>query len=380
MKRENDFDWDLRAAFPDMPEKCRDAALNAARSVREERKMKRITLRAALIAALIIVATTTAAMAATDALGWTDFFTLYDNTTVPRAAQEIMNATEIKTYEVGPLSFTVRQMLCDGRLAMAAADIRTADGSDALFCEDPYDILACNGENGKALAKRLNLPEDTTFLDAARQLDLPLYWPQFGFDMDQDYSAGEAMGDHLWNEDNSMTAFFMLYLDQEKTQDMVSLPAVLNFYLARIDLETGEPMADTVVHHQEPIEIPVQGVVAEKDFAPVAPFTLNGYTLLSVHAEQTVAGLYLDRAYEADEEAKKIYETAGPDETFDIVCDLWEGVWVQENGQGFPEGISLSGEYDDKDFPLLHFRDMISVDKMPDTLILETAGQQVTLK
>lgn len=380
MKRENDFDWDLRTAFPDMPEKCRDAALNAARSVREERKMKKITLRAALIAALIIVATTTAAMAATDALGWTDFFTLYDNTTVPRAAQEIMNATEAKTYEVGPLTFTVKQLLCDGRLAMSATDIRTTDGSEALYCCDPGDVLGCNGENGEALAKRLGLPESTTYVDAAKQLNLPLYWPRAILIPAEEYDGGEEMEDPLWNEDNTMTYFSMAYLDQDKTKELNALPTEILLRVSMIDPETGEEIESSVIRQREQIEIPVQGVVAEKDYAPVEAFTLNGYTLVSVHAEQTVAGVYLDRVYEADEEAKKIYETAGPDETFDIVCELWEGTWVQENGQGFPEGISLSGEYDDEDFPLLHFRDMISVDKMPDTLILETASQQVTLK
>ena len=381
MKQEHGFDPDLRPAFPDMPEDCRDALLRAARSVREERKMKKFTLRTALIAALLIIVTMTAAVAATDALGWTDFFSLYDNTAVPKAAQEIMNATEIKTFEVGNLTFTVKQLLCDGHLAMSATDIRTTDGSAALFCCDPGDSLGCNGENGSALAKRLGLPPETTYTEAAKQLSLPLYWPRAILIPAEEYDGGEGMEDPLWNEDNTMTYFSMAYLDQDKTKELDVLPAEILLRVSQIDPETMEEIEDTHTRivQREPIEIPIQGVISEKDYAPAEPFTLNGYALLSVHAEQTVCGLYLDRTYTADEKLRDVFEN-DPDATWDITLSLWKGEWLRENGEPFPGGISLTGEYDDKDFPILHFRDMISVDEMPDTLILETDNRQVTLK
>lgn len=372
---------DLRGAFPDMPQDCHDALLRAARSVKEENKtmIKRFPAKAILIAALILAVTMTAAIAATEALGWTDFFFGYYGTVVPQAAQEILNATEEKTYQVGPLSFTVKQLLCDGRLAMSAVDIHTADGSDALYCFDPGDALACNGENGKALAARLGLPEDTTYLEAAKTLGLPLYWPRAILQIGEDFSGGEAMEDPLWNADNTMIYFSMAFLDHEKTAGIDVLPATLLLRVSRLDPETGEEIEASVVRQREAIGIPVRGVIAEKDFTPAEPFTLNGYTLVSVHAEQTVCGLYLDRAFEADEEARKLFESPDSDE-WEIIDPLWSAVWRRENGVPYPEGMSLSGEFDSKDFPVLHFRDMISVDEMPDTLVLQYDEQRAVLK
>ena len=54
----NERDWEnlnLRDAFPETPQDCHDALLRAARSAKEEKKVKyvRFSLRTALIAALL---------------------------------------------------------------------------------------------------------------------------------------------------------------------------------------------------------------------------------------------------------------------------------------------------------------------------------------
>ena len=71
-ERETDA-LDLRGAFPDVPQDCRDALLRAARSAEEEQKMriKKTPVRVVVIAALILVLTMTAAAAA--ALGLNPF-------------------------------------------------------------------------------------------------------------------------------------------------------------------------------------------------------------------------------------------------------------------------------------------------------------------
>ena len=51
MKRDPD-ELNLRDAFRPIPDACRDALMDAARSVREEEKMKRFTFRTVLIVAL----------------------------------------------------------------------------------------------------------------------------------------------------------------------------------------------------------------------------------------------------------------------------------------------------------------------------------------
>ena len=83
MKREQSS-YDLRKAFAPMPEECRQALMDAARSVKEEKPTKRASSRAILIAAIIIVATMAAAFAATQ-LGWVDFFGSNYGVTVPQS-------------------------------------------------------------------------------------------------------------------------------------------------------------------------------------------------------------------------------------------------------------------------------------------------------
>jgi len=66
MKRETEL-LNLRNAFPDEPESCHEALVQAARSVREDEPVKKVTFRAVLIAALIIAAMMAVAVAANNA-------------------------------------------------------------------------------------------------------------------------------------------------------------------------------------------------------------------------------------------------------------------------------------------------------------------------
>ena len=93
MKREMD-PLKLRNAFEPMPDGCYNALMKAARSVKEERTVKRAALRTIAIAACIILAAMAAAVAAGSILGWNDFFKLYHNVAVPQTAQEIMAASQ----------------------------------------------------------------------------------------------------------------------------------------------------------------------------------------------------------------------------------------------------------------------------------------------
>ena len=76
MKRDME-NLNLQDAFKPTPDKCRDALMTAARSVREEEPVRRITVRAVLITACIILATMAIAIAATKTLGWGDFFEIF---------------------------------------------------------------------------------------------------------------------------------------------------------------------------------------------------------------------------------------------------------------------------------------------------------------
>ena len=71
------------------------------------------------------------------------------------------------------------------------------------------------------------------------------------------------MEDPLWNADHTMTYFSMAYLNREKTAGTETMPAQLFLFVSRIDPETGEQVS--VIRQREDIEIPVHGVIAEKD-------------------------------------------------------------------------------------------------------------------
>lgn len=97
---------DLKKAFPPMPEDCKNALMQAARSVKEEEKMKRTVFRTGLTIALVLVLTMTAALAASH-LGLMDLIKRSSDTALPEAAQKILEESPKKTYEAGPLTLTL---------------------------------------------------------------------------------------------------------------------------------------------------------------------------------------------------------------------------------------------------------------------------------
>ena len=221
MKREQSS-YDLRKAFVPMPEECRQALMDAARSVKEEKPTKRVSSRTVLIAAIIIVATMAVAFAATR-LGWADYFNRYDNITVPKAAEEALVATQPRRYQVGPMTFTFNQLLTDARIALSSAEIHTTDGSEALYADDTNVYEAVDAISDTVL-NRYKLESGITWMDAARQLSLPLYGIRALIEVGEPYSAGESMEDALWNEDGSIVYFNMPLLLSKNVRDDLPRP------------------------------------------------------------------------------------------------------------------------------------------------------------
>ena len=79
--------------------------------------MKRFSVKTVLIAALVLIAGTAAALAASDLLGWSDFFSAFGyRIEIPRTARDILTATEEKTYRVGPLTLAFAVAKRQGRI------------------------------------------------------------------------------------------------------------------------------------------------------------------------------------------------------------------------------------------------------------------------
>lgn len=357
----------LRDAFPPMPEACRAALMDTARSVKEEEKMKRAALRTVLIVALIVIATTAVAFAAGNIFGWNEFFSaIFTDTRIPQKALEEMRSTQAREFTVGNITFTAQELFCDGRTVMSATEARTADGSDAVIVMDPFAGLNAIGENGKAYAAKLGVSEGMSGIDAARKLGVPLYSVRAILQLEEDQFTGDQMEEALWNEEGSMVYFSLVdSLKPEAIGD--TLHAKLFLRVTEYDTETAAELSREKM--EADIEIPVSPVLAERDYAPEEALAANGLTLEKVHAVQTAAGVYLETVFTAGEgvEQNAFYEL--PE------CD-----YRTAEGQPYAFGMNLSISYDLDAWPTASMTFLISEDELPEALTFRMGDSTVTLK
>ncbi len=351
MKREME-PMELRAAFRPMPEECRTALMAAACSVKEEKKMKKTGFRAVLIAAVVAISMMAVAFAAGSLAGWLDFLGGYKNVNVPQEAVDQMQVTEPISWQVGPMTFTVTEMLTDGHIAVSAVNIRMTDGSPALLCSEPFDTIGCNGENGKANALRLGVDPNTPYIEAAKQLNLPLYSARAILDIQQEYISGEGMEDPMWNEDGSVTYFSMIGLKEGAVRG--EMPAGFFLRAARIDPATGEE-AERWVDRDQVVTIPVCEELERCVYVPEKETVVAGQKLLKAEAVRYATGAYLTLTWEMDWMLvpEKAYE-------------LYEIELTDENGVLLPRGMNLSSTLA---FTITQEM-MLGVETLPDVITL----------
>ena len=368
MNKRNLETLNLRDAYPEMPQECRDALLFAARSVQEEKKMKKFTFRTLALTAALLLLTAAAALAAADALGWTDFFRIhYSDTRLPEAAQRVLGEQWNRhTFPLGPLTYTTHELYCDGHIAMASTEIRLADGGRALLAGDPSDPIGANGENGAALASRLGVAPETTWLEAAKQLKLPLYRVRAILEAPPALDGGEAWEDALWNEDGGMTYFSVPSLNGQAQGEKAAFQLYL--YAAEMDPATGEEK--TTLRSRENLDIFLEAPLAFCDYAPETGADLGGFALTSVHGELMPAGLYLTSTYTAPDSATR-------DQAIET---LYQAEWLDENGTPLPWGVILGGGVELESWPQVSMTQMLAADALPDTLILRVGSQEITVR
>jgi len=345
-------DLDLRSAFRPIPDSCRDALLHAARSVKEEKEVKRASFRAVIIAAIVIVAMTAVAFAAGSLMGWTDFFGYYDDIGVPQAAVDQMQVENTSAWQVGPLSFTVRELICDGHIALGSAVVTVTDGSEALLCTEPWDAIGANGDNGEAVAKRLGVSPDTSWVEAAKQTGLPLYRVSFMLEVDPAYSGGETMSDPMWNEDGSLTCFCMPALNPDAVRD--KLTAAVWMRVAPIDVDADEE-GEAWINREQTVTIPVAPVLETRTYIPEKETVIAGQTLRSVKAMRYVTGAYLTLEFDASQD---LYA--------DSIFGLYDVTLHDAQGTELPGGMNLSASLD----MVIRLRLMAGVETLPETLTL----------
>lgn len=364
MKRElNNLHFD-RADLP-IPQECYHALMDAARSVKEEEPMKRASFRAVLIAAIIIIAMTAVAFAA-DQLGWVDFFGSNYGVTMPKAAEETLIATKPQTFAVGPMTFTFNQLLTDGHIVLSSAEVRMTDGSEALIADDSNLNEAVDAISDVVL-KKYNLESGITWVEAAKQLHLPLYGVRALAEVAPEYVGDEAMEDALWNEDGSIVYFNMPALNQDAVKDELSV----TLYMA---VHPYDPATDEIKLNQwmnsEDVSLAVSPLLAERTYLPDGSAELNGMTLVNVKAEQYATGVYLTSTFTmpegktADEARDALYALA--------LCDA--------SGTELPMGLSLSGNANVDKLPDAALMTMTSLDTLPESLVITDGITKLTVK
>lgn len=360
---------DLRAAFPEMPDMCHDALMTAVRSVKEEEPVRKTTFRAVLIAAAIIVATMAMAVAASGLFGWTDFFAGYGNNILPDTARKIMSESwNTHAFTLGNVTFTTRELYCDGYIAMAATEITTADSSEALFASEPWDPIGANGDNGKQVAAQLGVEPSATWVEAAQQLGKKLYHVRAILEMPEDLMGDGGMEDPLFTE-NGLTYFSMAFMNGKAQGEKVD--ATLFLRVAEIDPATGEDVSKETA--REAIAIPLEAPMEQATYKPAAAFAPGGYTFTGARATLMPAGLYIYADFTAPVSVKT-------DTMPDDLYMLWGNespAWLDANGNRYPTGANLSSYLNIDNFPHVVYEDMLPLGEMPEKLILEVNGERV---
>lgn len=333
-------------------------------SAKEEEPVKKFTVSTALIVVLIVIATLTTALAASVLLGWTDFYSFE----IPKTAQEILNATEPKHYQVGPITFTVNELLTDGHIALCSATSHVTDGSSAVLSEEVYDAVGANGDNGEALAQKWNLSPDTRWIDAAHIMNLPFYRVSISVNVPEECHDGEDMGDAMWDEKGNCVSYYMAALNSLQVGE--TLPIKLHFQVWQYDPQSIEPQSifeDVVDEAKEmsywedtfEITLTVPAPIAEKTYMPEQPYDFeNGLTLNSVTAQQTVAGAYVVGQF-----------TLRDGFNFN---DAYSGEldFLDATGEEIPWGMAESGIIEYDQLPKVEWGAMLNLEVLPEEMVV----------
>ncbi len=368
MKRDMD-NLNLRAAFREEPESCHRALMDAARSVREERQtMKRYSFKTLIIAVIVAVSMLTTAFAASELLGWTDYFSRQGIHVTP-GMQNAMQM-EPKTYEVGPLTSTVQEAISDNRFALLSTQIATTDGSQALLTMFADDAVGAYNDSSRVLMNALGLEDKSQpFYEAGAAKGIPVYSVRAIIEVDEQYNGGEGMEDILWDAKANARYFSKHCLNTENIG--TELPITIFLRVAQHD-EKGEEIQKWMT--RETMTIPVGQVLEKKHYTPEKPYTVNGAELECINAELYITGAYLRCQW-------KLPDGVVNDENFfmwDYHSD--ELLLADGNFNVFERGISLSGAYDDTHWPIVKVEEMINVDALPEVIRVGDGTNEVIYK
>lgn len=361
---------DLQNAFWPMTDECHDKLTTALSGLREEKPVRRFTARTVLIAACIIVALMAVAYAAGRILGWTDLYSEFYNITVPDEAQQIMKDNGETSYVLGPATFTIGGLYCDGHMATVSANVRLAEGTKGLLCGESMDRMDEN-EDGIKLAKKLGVDPELSWSGAANELKLPLYSVRLALEL-PDGVLADCMESYMVNEDGSLTYFTMgAFADTFKEEKLDC-----QVYL-RVEEVTDLPDdCDETISEYKDISIPLGKPLKTAEYAVPEDVIVgyDDYRLDAVRAELMPGGLYLIAALTDPDEDKE--PVAAKADAWNLASDL---SFLDPDGEPYEYGLSLSGGTVGMEaWPQVEVNQMVPLTEIPETIRLHWSNPEET--
>ena len=360
----------LQNAFWPMTDECHDKLTTALSGLREEEPVKRFTAKTVLIAACIIVALMAVAYAAGRILGWTDMYSEFYDITVPDEAQQMMKDNGETSYTVGPATFTVGGMYCDGHIVTVSANIRLAGGTKGLLCGESFDQIDEN-EDGIKLAEKLGVDTGLSWNEAAKQLKIPLYSVRLALELPDGVQA-DCMEDYMVNEDGSLTYFTMGAFTNTFREEKLDCQIYL-----RVEEVTDNPEgSDEAIHEYRDISIPLGKALKTVEYAVPENVIIgyDDYRLDAVRAELMPGGLYLITVLTDPDEEK--HPVAAKSDAWNLASDL---SFLDPDGEPYEYSLSLSGGTVGMEaWPQIEVSQMVPLTAIPETVRLHWQNPEET--
>ncbi len=350
---------DLRRAFPDMPDSCYTALMDSVSSVQEDTRAVLPVRRLILAAAAVMLMVATGVTAAVKGPGWSDLLERF-GLTVSEKAGEIMDVSVGQSWQVGPVTLTVKQQIADPKIVMTALEIKTSNGNKALFMptgdiSEPVGKLSFSVGSGDVFA----VSADSTWGEAAKQLDVPLY--RVRGSVETDSSSGLSIEDTMQESADRVVYFDMLQLQGDL--DALALRVKYIISVDELDPNTGE-VTETWTDRDHEAEIPVQPLIAEKTYTCPEDSSLSGLRITDISAQQYVTGLYVKLTLAKDSDIED-----------DVLKDLMGISFTDTDGDPYPAGMNLTVPFgsDTEDWEgssLISLEFMLDTDHLPDGMKL----------
>lgn len=349
--------WDLRSAFPPVPEDVERMVLQTANSVTAPvAHSRKPHSRISLLVLALLVASASIAMAADFRWGWIEYLAEYYHIQTPPSMQDRMNLEQPIRLEVGPLTFEIQQLIADTHIALQSVRITTTDGSLALYDNDGL------GKNAPTWVDEADLSTVSTLGDVAQQLGLPLYQVRATLEPAETYSGGEVMEDMVLEDRN------LVYFSHAALQNVDDLNTMdCGIYLSVMELDPATMEVRQRWTRQETLRLSINAPLEQKVYRPVESSPTATLHLEDVQAERTVNGAYLTITFILPE---------GTTER-----DFWDNAYTDisvESMAGVPysNGVSLSGKAHLDALPTVVVEQMFSIDTLPEQMVLVIGGER----